>query len=144
MLDGWSWSRKCYLINWLTPTVNYNMSLHVIFRKLQQTFTSKGDPRSLPLGLYSVWTLHSFFSFFLSGCLSLPLCWNSRAVKLPRKHQSYLHFSGYPHLPTTTPYPWSALRGFHPCCYTIMLLSFWVPFLMHKSLHPHGGREWEW
>lgn len=77
---------------------------------------------------------------FLSGCPSLPPRWKSRAVKLPRKHQSYLHFWLSPpshHHPSP-----SGLSGvLTPAAPT---LSFRVPSLMQKSLRPlgGGGRGW--
>lgn len=118
MLDWWSWSWKCSR-PLLIITCECSADFHIL--------------RRLKINSFGF-----MFFFLLSFWRSLPpsFRWKSRAVKLLRKHQSCLHFSGHPHLPTTALNTWAPPEGFRPA--VLPLLSFPTPSLVHKSPRPHG------
>lgn len=108
---------KLYSLYWLT-----SHCLSFIFSNCRLSHLKATQDHFLQDFLVWIWWKLTVVLFFL--VLSHPLCWKSRAVKFPGKHQSCLHFPG--HNPPPQPKHCSCLRsallqGFSPrlflCCY---------------------------
>lgn len=131
--DWWSWTWKCYSLNWGTPSVTH---LNLIFSKVTGHFHMFSWLWITSLRIIYSSSQFTVVFFLLPGALS-PSLLEVEGCEIVQET------SIMPSSPRRLPPPPPHHHNLYPRP-ALWLLSVWVPPLLGESLHPHGGSERGW